>query len=137
MTEHPKLHEQLPAGLSQVQDWVITELSSESEGISVRGRFALSPFQKLDADQLNFLVTFVRCRGILSSVEKELGLSYPTVRSRLDSLLKALGYSSEPDAETEERRKKIAERQQTILEKLESGELTPAEAKEAMKEAAS
>lgn len=93
----------------------------------------MSPFQQLDAEQTKFLITFLKCRGILSSVEKELNLSYPTVRARLDSLLKALGLAAtveEPD------RKTVNERQREILEKLESGELTPEEAKKQMRESA-
>ncbi len=137
MTGDPRLRERLPDNLSQFNDWVVTEVESEEAGISVRGRFALSPFQRLDEEQTNFLITFLRCRGVLSSVERELGLSYPTVRARLDALLKALGLAPTADGDSEERRKQISENQAKILERLERGELTPAEAKEAMKEAAS
>lgn len=137
MTGDPKLHDKLPEGLNRISDWVITELSSESVGISVRGRFALSPFQSLDDEQMNFLLTFLRCRGVLSSVEKELGLSYPTVRARLDALLKALGLAPSSDEDTDTRRRHLSERQAQILEKLEAGEISPSEAKQAMKEAAS
>ena len=93
----------------------------------------MSPFQQLDAEQTKFLITFLKCRGVLSSVEKEMNLSYPTVRARLDSLLKALGFvvtAEEPE------RKNVNERQRKILEKLESGELTPEEAKKQMRESA-
>ncbi len=58
---------------------------------AVEGRFPASPFAALAADQLGFLEVFLRARGNLREVERVLGLSYPTVRARLDALLEALG----------------------------------------------
>lgn len=133
MTPDPQVHDSLPDGLAQLGEWQISEFTNEETGLTLRGRFRMSPFQQLDAEQTKFLITFLKCRGILSSVEKELNLSYPTVRARLDSLLKALGLAAtveEPD------RKTVNERQREILEKLESGELTPEEAKKQMRESA-
>lgn len=57
----------------------------------VRGDFGVSRFDLLSDDQLVFLERFLRARGNIRDVERETGLSYPTVRSRLDSVLQALG----------------------------------------------
>ena len=59
-------------------------------GITIRGRFEVPRFAKLSPDQARFLETFLRCRGMLNSVEKELGISYPTARARLDAVLRVL-----------------------------------------------
>src|SRR6185312_12620072 len=68
----------------------ISEVTGEDSGITMRGKFEIPRYARLDSDQQRFLETFLRCRGMLNSVERELGLSYPTVRARLDSLLEAL-----------------------------------------------
>lgn len=109
----------------------ISELASEESGVTIRGRFEVPRYAKLDAEQARFLETFLRCRGMLSSMEREMNMSYPTLRSRLDSLLGALGL--EPLKETS--REKIAERKAKILDQLEKGEITAEEAKTKLREA--
>ncbi|RYG23050.1 DUF2089 domain-containing protein [bacterium] len=69
---------------------VITELQSPDTGTTIRGRFEMPRFAQLSPDQARYLETFLRCRGMLNSVERELGISYPTARARLDAVLKAL-----------------------------------------------
>ncbi len=69
---------------------VITELHGLETGITIRGRFEMPRFAQLSGDQARYLETFLRCRGMLNSVERELGISYPTARARLDAVLRAL-----------------------------------------------
>jgi hypothetical protein len=133
MNEKPIEHDGLPAGLADLGDWMITEMANEGQGLVLRGRFKANPFQKLSADQMHFLITFLRCRGVIASMEKELGISYPTVRSRLDALLAALDLAPAAGSESNGRRE-VSAHQKEILRRLEAGELTPAEAKKAMKE---
>ncbi len=104
----------------------ISELASE-DGITIRGRFDIPRLATLDHDQLVFLETFLRCRGMISSVEKELGISYPTVRARLDTLLEALELA--PVKDDKPKKDKSAEKKRKILDQLEKGEITPEEAK--------
>lgn len=112
-------------------DLYISELTCEDSGVTIRGKFEIPRLARLDADQTRFLETFVRCRGMISSVEKELGISYPTVRARLDSLLEAMGYA--PTKEDRAKKAKAAERKRKIIEMLEKGEITPSEAKEKLR----
>lgn len=111
----------------------ISELTSDESKIVIRGRFSLPKFATLDAEQTRFMEAFLRCRGMLNGVEKELGISYPTVRARLDSLLAALGI--EPVKERE-RKERPSERKTKILDELERGEITPEEAKAKLREEA-
>jgi len=134
MNEKPKAHDGLPAGLADLGEWTITELTNETEGLVVRGRFTPNPFQSLSSEQMHFLITFLRCRGVIASMEKELGISYPTVRSRLDALLTALDLAPAAGSDSNGRRE-VSAHQKEILRRLEAGELTPEEAKKAMKEA--
>ena len=64
----------------------------------MRGHFSLPPYRALDAEQMRFLETFLRCRGVIRDMEAALGISYPTVRARLDALLSALGFADGPAA---------------------------------------
>jgi hypothetical protein len=134
MNEKSKAHDGLPAGLADLGEWTITEFSNEAEGLVVRGRFKPNPFQSLSSEQMHFLTTFLRCRGVIASMEKELGISYPTVRSRLDALLNTLDLAPAAGSESNGRRE-VSAHQKDILRRLEAGELTPEEAKKAMKEA--
>lgn len=114
----------------------ISELSCDESGVTIRGRFEVSRYAKLEPDQAHFLETFLRCRGVLSSVERELGISYPTVRARLDALLNALGLAPVKD-EVRRDPKKTAEEQRSVLDQLERGEITAEEAKVLLRGAAS
>ena len=66
----------------------------------INGHFSFECFANLPADQMEFLETFLRCRGNMKAVGTLMGMSYPTTRGRLDSLLDALGF--QPLAETED-----------------------------------
>ena len=68
--------------------------------MSIRGRFEIPKYARLDKEQAKFLETFLRCRGMLNSVERELNLSYPTVRARLGHLVGSL----RPDASSRRER---------------------------------
>lgn len=112
----------------------VSELASDDSGITIRGRFAVSKFARLDAEQTHFLETFLRCRGTINAVEKELGISYPTVKARLDALLNALGLSPVVDDRPREEKPKVsAEAKRAIIEQLERGEITAEEAKARMR----
>lgn len=105
----------------------ISELAGEESGITIRGRFEVPRYARLDAEQQRFLETFLRCRGMLNSVERELKMSYPTVRARLDSLLESLDLI--PLKEEVVKKDKLADKKRRVLEQLESGEISAEEAK--------
>ncbi len=105
----------------------ISELTSEESGITIRGKFAVPGYARLDEDQQRFLETFLKCRGMLNSVEKELGISYPTARARLDTLLDALEFA--PSKEDQGKKDKQTDKKRKILDQLEKGEITGEEAK--------
>jgi len=94
-------------------------------GTEVVGRFALNEFALLPKEHLDFLRLFVRARGNLKEVERLLGVSYPTVRARLEALLKALGY----EAEAREKEDRLE-----VLEALRRGEITLEEAAARLRE---
>ncbi|MBV6457949.1 MAG: hypothetical protein HONBIEJF_01069 [Fimbriimonadaceae bacterium] len=112
-------------------DIVITEITGETSGVVVRGHFEVPKWARLEPEQASFLETFLRCRGVIASMEKELGLSYPTVRARLDSLLAALNL--EPVKEEKQKRVAQSTNHQDVLDRLARGEIDAAEAKRLMR----
>jgi hypothetical protein len=100
----------------------VSRLECESCGTRLEGSFSLGRFHALSSDQLEFLETFIRARGNFKDIERELGISYPTVRSRLDAMIRALGFPSqaEPDRESERRKE--------ILRELAEGRIAPDDA---------
>ena len=89
----------------------VVRLDCEACGTRLEGNFTLGRFHALSAEQLEFLETFIRARGNFKDIERELGISYPTVRSRLDAMIRALGFPSqaEPDRENERRKEILRE----------------------------
>jgi hypothetical protein len=69
----------------------ITRLHCRSCGTALEGEFGVGRFGRLDREQMALLESFLRSRGNLKEMERELGISYPTVRGRVDGLVRALG----------------------------------------------
>ena len=82
-------------------------------------------------EQRDFVATFITCRGNIKEVERELGISYPTVRGRLDTVIQALGFPIERDREDEA---EVAGRRKEILDSLSKGELSADEAVKLLKQ---
>ena len=108
---------------------VVTRFYCPDADVSVEGRFAVEqpPFAQLAPEQVKFIEIFVRNEGKLNRMEGELNLSYPTLRLRLQEIIRAMGY--EPGKEeppppatlsSEERRR--------VLDDLDAGKLTIDEA---------
>lgn len=99
----------------------VTRLHCRNCDTTIEGRFAVGAFDRLTPDQLAFAETFIRCEGKLNRMEKELSLSYPTLRSRLNELIRAMGYEvgqeETPAGVTEDERRRI-------LDDLANGRLT-------------
>ncbi len=108
------------------QELHVTRLQCRNCGTGIDGRFRLDRFARLSGDQLGFLEVFIKNRGIIKDVEAELGISYPTVRARLDEVIRALGFPAanedglRPSQAREERRQ--------ILEALRGKEISADEA---------
>lgn len=87
-------------------------------GVQVRGQFSLARYDRLTPEQAQFMEAFLRCRGVIRDVEAMLGISYPTVRSRLDALLAALDFDT-PAPKPDD----AAERRKAILSAISAGTL--------------
>jgi hypothetical protein len=77
----------------------VTRLHCRTCGTALEGEFGVGRFGRLDRDQMGLLESFLRSRGNLKEMERELGISYPTVRGRVEALVRALGLA---DADADE-----------------------------------
>ncbi len=80
----------------------VTRLHCRSCGTTLEGDFNVGRFARLSRDQFALLESFLRSRGNLKEMERELGISYPTVRARVDALLRALGLGDGDEAVADE-----------------------------------
>jgi hypothetical protein len=105
------------------------KLSCQSCGTVIENTFDFPPLLGLSREQLEFVEVFIKSRGNIKDVEKELSISYPTVRAKLDQVIEALE-GNQPQT------KKAAaktEKQKEIINALERGEISPEEALELLK----
>ncbi len=111
------------------QELEVTKLNCRFCGTSIEGSFEICKFCRLEPEQKDFIEVFIKCRGNIKEVEKELNISYPTVRSKLDQVIKSLGYDVNvaPDDDKGKKRK-------DILDMLNAGEITSKEAIKVLKE---
>ena len=110
----------------------VTRLHCAACDTALEGRFRLSRFQRLSAEQLGFLEVFIKNRGIIKDVEAELGISYPTVRARLDDVLRGLGFPTggedDPRPSPRQQQAQAREERRRILENLREKRITADEA---------
>jgi len=122
----------------------VTRLHCRSCGTALEGEFGVGRFGRLDREQMNLLESFLRSRGNLKEMERELGISYPTVRGRVDALVRALGFGdqslvAEEDFEAVVEAESFAESEdqpaacREILERLARKEIGAEEAAEALR----
>ncbi len=109
----------------------VTRLNCRSCGTSIEGEFSVGRVARQSREHLARLESFLRSRGNLRELERELGVSYPTVRARVDALVRALGLApvteGEADGVADEAPDRDAARRQ-LLERLASREISADEA---------
>lgn len=110
----------------------ISKLGCPKCATAIEGDFQPCEFCRLPEEDLEFVKVFIKCRGNIKDVEKELGISYPTVRGKLDAVIRSLGFEVYSKESTQEREMKNTARSQ-ILDELSKGEITAKEATEKIK----
>ncbi len=124
----------------------ISRLHCRSCGTALEGEFGVGRFGRLSKEQLALLESFLRSKGNLKEMERELGISYPTVRGRVDALVRALGLAEGDESEgvTDEAASAmeapeapdadLAAQRREILERLAKREIAADEAAAALRE---
>jgi hypothetical protein len=122
---------------------VVTRLRCGECGTTIEGEFGVGRYARLSRDQVVVLESFLRSRGNLRDMERELGISYPTVRARVEALVRSLGFGprdddptavgSDPVAAADPAAGDTAAGRRDILERLARHELTAEQAAEAIR----
>lgn len=118
----------------------VTRLHCDGCDTTMKGVFSLGHWLRLSSEQLAFAEVFIKRRGKIKDVEDELGISYPTVVSRLNELVAAMGYDTQPAAngatqpEAEAGSTDRTAKRQQVLDELAAGALTAAEAAHRLRE---
>jgi len=123
----------------------ISRLHCRTCGTTLEGEFGVGRFGKLSREQMALLESFLRSRGNLKEMERALGISYPTVRARVEALVQALGLADgEPGPELVDdgddreagaaAQADTATQRRAILERLAKREIDAAAAAEALRD---
>ncbi len=102
---------------------VITSYRCNSCFTEVSGEFEIDNFSKLDKEDKEFIELFLQKRGSIKDVGEEIGISYPTVRNRIDKIVAKLGGKIDKKSHRLD-----------ILNMLDNGEISPEKAKELLEE---
>ena len=117
-------------------DLTIASLNCRDCGTKIESELPIPRYFRLGEELQAFVLVFLRCRGNIREVEKELGISYPTVCKRLDRVNELLANTvpapSEPKADGDS--KTLNARRQQILEDLEQGKVGAADAAQLLRE---
>ena len=104
----------------------VTRLHCRNCDTTLEGHFNVGAFDRLSPEQLAFAEAFIRNEGKLNGMERDLGLSYPTLRKRLDDLRRAMGFEV---GDQEEVAQSISdEERRQILDDLAAGKLSSEDA---------
>jgi hypothetical protein len=100
-------------------------------GVAIEGPFTLPPLARLAAEDQVFVAAFLRCHGSIKQMEKYFGVSYPTIKNRLNKIGSQLSFVEiEQGSDTES----PTETRSEVLDRLARGDLTVAQALERLKE---
>lgn len=121
----------------------VTRLRCGGCGTTIEGEFGVGRFASLTREQTQVLESFLRSRGNLRDMERELLISYPTVRARVEALVRALGFGPRDEADpvpgagpqpgAAATADEIQAGRRDILERLAGHELSAEEAAEAIR----
>ena len=93
-----------------------------NKDIAIEGSFELPHLARLSSEDQVFTAAFIGCHGSIKEMEHTFGISYPTVKNRLDRIARQLEFAEVLPLHTTE------ETTREILDKLERGEITAEEA---------
>jgi hypothetical protein len=121
----------------------VTRLRCGTCATTIEGEFGVGRYARLTREQVQVLESFLRSRGNLRDMERELGISYPTVRGRVEALVRSLGFgprdetdpapAGQPTSPGATSPEDITAARREILERLANHELNAEQAAEAIR----
>ena len=110
------------------ENLTVNRLHCRNCDTTIEGQFSLGTLELLSKEQLAFAETFIRCEGKLNRMEKDTGLSYPTLRSRLTDLIRAMGYEVGQEEPAPTPSGISDEERRSVLDDLAGGKISSEEA---------
>ncbi|GAB2724419.1 DUF2089 domain-containing protein [Kitasatospora kifunensis] len=104
--------------LTRGQRFVVERVRLAGGGIAIEGEFEVPQLAQLSAEDQVFVTAFVRCHGSIKEMERVFGVSYPTVKSRLNRITQMLDFVEADPAPS----------QADIIDRLRRGEITAQQA---------
>src|SRR5262245_29005562 len=133
--EEPMAHDVISTCPVCSGELAVTRLRCSSCGTTLEGEFSVGRFARLSREQMALLESFLRSRGNLRDIERELGISYPTVRARVEALVRALGFGPRADddvtADADQTTEPVS--REEILERLARREISAEDAAAAIR----
>jgi hypothetical protein len=122
--ENTSMHPLITRDPVSGEELIVTRLECPASGVVIEGRFSLGWIGRLTREQLDFVELMVMYRGNIQKLAQEMNIAYNTARSRLDSIVTALGGTSENEGGADRR---------AILDRLAAKEITVEEAMRLLK----
>ena len=91
MTEQAMEWQEL-TNLTRGQPLVVERVRLAGSGVAIEGQFELPQLAQLNVEDQIFVTAFVRCHGSIKEMERIFGVSYPTVKSRLNRIAEKLDF---------------------------------------------
>ena len=104
------------------KDFTIERVRTVDDGIAVEGDFELPLLARLDAKDQSYVAAFIHCHGSIKQMERWFGVSYPTIKARLNRIAEQLEFAELVDGET------LVTTTSGVLDRLELGEIDTDEA---------
>jgi hypothetical protein len=116
--------------LTQGQTLVVERVRLASRDIAIEGRFALPELARLSAEDQVFVAAFVRSHGSIKEMEQVFGVSYPTIKARLNRISASLSFldTTPPESTPPETAPAGADARGAVLARLKRGEINAADA---------
>jgi hypothetical protein len=104
--------------LTQGRPFVVERVRLAESGVAVEGAFELPQLAQLSAEDQVFVTAFVRCHGSIKEMERIFGVSYPTIKGRLNRIGQALDFVETDPAPS----------RADVIDRLRRGEITTEQA---------
>jgi len=126
MSNHRETDWQELARLTQGEPLIVERVRLAGKDIAIEGRFELPQLGRLGSDDQVFVIAFIRCHGSIKEMERVFGVSYPTIKSRLNRIAQSLEFVETDVAPSRADVRNTI--RNTIMDRLKTGEISAADA---------
>jgi hypothetical protein len=126
MSNHRETDWQELSRLTQGEPLIVERVRLAGKDIAIEGRFELPQLARLSSEDQVFVTAFIRCHGSIKEMERIFGVSYPTIKARLNRISQSLEFvETDVGPSQADIRNTI---RNTIMDRLKAGEISAADA---------